>query len=94
MLMFEQPAPLRTGKRDSPRRDTLIDLHDEYTADADTLHGFEVGGDAFARDVAVKPEPIDPRARPVWRVSEPGFQRLRSCTATTREREQTKEHTE
>ena len=42
-------------------RNALVNLHDQHAADADAVHRFEIGGDAFAGDVAVQPEPIDPR---------------------------------
>ena len=59
--VLEQLAPLRTGERHRAQRNALVDLHNQHAADADAVHRFKIGGDAFAGDVAVQPEPIDPR---------------------------------
>ena len=54
----------------------LIDFHDEHAADAHAPHRLQVGGDAFARDVAVEPEPIDPRSGRVGRLEETLHKRI------------------
>ena len=61
--VFETLAPRRQAKARRPLRRALVHFHDEHAADADALHGFQVGGDAVAGDVAVEPEPIDPGPR-------------------------------
>ena len=49
------------AKSAGPLRRALIDLHDQHAADAHALHRLQVGRDAFLGDVAVEPEPVDPR---------------------------------
>ena len=46
---------------DRPDGRALVHLHDQHAADADALHRLQVGGDPLAGDVAVEPEPVDPR---------------------------------
>ena len=51
--MLEEVPPLGAHEVDGASGCALVDLHDEDAADADAFHCFEVGGDAFACDVAV-----------------------------------------
>ena len=68
--MLEEPPPLVPHERRRTDRRALVDLHDQDAADPDALHGLEVGRDPLAGDVAVQPEPVDPRPGRVRRLDE------------------------
>ena len=59
----EQVAPGLFHEIHRPHRRPLVHLHNESAADAGAPHGFKIGGDAIARDVAIEPEPINPGTR-------------------------------
>ena len=73
---LEQPPPLVPHERSLANRRALVDLHDQDAADADALHGLEVGRDPLAGDVAVQPEPVDPGPGRVRRLDESRLQRV------------------
>ena len=58
--VLDEVAPQRAGETGRPRRGALIGFHVEHAADADPLHGLQVGGDAVAGEVAVERKPINP----------------------------------
>ena len=76
--VLEQAAPQRAAKRRVAFGRALVHLHDQHAADADALHRFEVRGDAVAGDVAVQPEPIDPRPGGVGGMGEASLQFVRA----------------
>ena len=51
-----------------------VAVHEQQAADARSPHRLQIGGDAFARDVAFEPEAIDPRPGRVGRRPELGGQ--------------------
>ena len=69
--VLEEPPPLVPHERGRADGRALVDLHDQDAADADALHGLEVGRDPLAGDVAVQPEPVDPWPGRVGRLDEP-----------------------
>src|ERR1017187_6980725 len=68
---LKQFPPLGAQEAGGSFRDALVDLHDQDSADADAVHRLEIGGDAFARNIAVRPEPINPWPGRVRRIGEP-----------------------
>ena len=72
-------APFGTQERHVAARDAAVHVHNGRAAEADLFHGFEVGGEACFRDVAVHPMPPRLRLGGIGRVEEAGFQRIGGC---------------
>ena len=84
--MFEKSPPLGAHKLHRPLRDAHVDLHQEHAADACSLHGLEVGGNALAGEVAVHNEVIHPRPRRRRRVLEARGEHVRTGGLVLRRR--------
>ena len=84
--VLEHGLPLGVEEFDRAVGRALIDVENECAADADAFHGFEVGGDSFAGEVAGEPGPIDPGAGRVGRLREGFLNRVEArCVRGTRE---------
>jgi len=57
---LKQLSPRRTHELRRSFRDADVDFHEQQAADADALHGLQIGRDPLATEVAVHHEPVDP----------------------------------
>ena len=68
--MTKQLAPRRTEERDRPSRRGQRHFHQNEPADSHPRHRFQVSGNAVPADIAVLPEPVNPRPRLIGRFAE------------------------
>jgi hypothetical protein len=72
--VLEEFPPFWTRETHWAGRDILVHIHQKHTPNPDALEGFQILGDAFPRNVAVHPKPINPWTGRIRRSEKTCFQ--------------------